>query len=219
VVATTHSPLIVGSMEPNEIWLFQRAPLKSALYGVVQLGAPQDGIRDIVVLGPEPEPEEDGSVERPQRRYRVLETTSLAVKDEEIVEIGSPLTVAEILAAQRIGVQPEGQRADQILTSPLFNLESTRDKRTTDLISEYTRLNAIDDPDESERENLAETAKELRIRVANPEEREAARTAYELIQDFAKDRLQTLPPEEQQKVLDEVKAQLTEAITGSRRPQ
>jgi hypothetical protein len=86
-------------------------------------------------------------------------------------------------------------------------------------MSAYTRLTALENPTEDERKDLAEVAAELHVRMATPQEKEAARMAYSLIHDFASERLKSLPPERRQEVLEEVKVQLTEAITGSRRPE
>jgi hypothetical protein len=78
-----------------------------------------------------------------------------------------------MLVAERTGVSQKGLRADQILTGPLFNLETTRDVETRNLVAEYKRLVAL-------------------VRMATPQEQEAARTAYSLIHDFATESLKNL---------------------------
>ena len=220
VIATTHSPLIVGSLTPREIWLVHRAPLKSEIYGVVQLRKADDGTQEIGIFGPEDDLE-DGQVgeKREERKYRVPASVELLVKNGDVVEERGPLTKTMMVVAERVAAGQEGWRADQILTGPLFNLETTRDPKTRDLMSAYTRLTTLESPTEDQKKELAEVAAELHVRTASPQEKEAARMAYSLIHEFANERLKSLPPERRQEVLDEVKVQLTEAITGSRRPE
>jgi hypothetical protein len=222
IIATTHSPLLVGSLKPEEVWLVHRAPLKSDIYGVARFEKAADDALEIVVLGPEDD-EEDGSqapAPREERRYRVPQGAKLRIKDGQVVEEGEPLTENDVqIIAETMNVTQEGRRADQILTGPLFNLETTRDPETERLLSEYTRLTASDGLSTEEENALAEVAGRLNVRIPAPLEKEAAQQAYRLIHDFASERLKALPPAERQDVLDEVKVQITESITGSRRPE
>jgi predicted ATPase len=221
VIATTHSPLLVGSLKPEEIWLVHRAPLRSEIYGVVHLETTDEGAgQEIVILGPEDDPDEgQPPAPREERRYRLPVGAELLVKEGEVVEDREPLTTKRVVVAERMPFGPEGFRVDQILTSPLFNLETTRDPDTSALMNEYSRLVAFENPTEDDRRALARVAGQLQIRVATPQEQETARLAFGLIQDFANERLRSLPPEERQKVLAEVKVQMTESITGSWRPE
>src|SRR5947208_3800527 len=50
VIATTHSPLLVGSLKPEEIWLVYRAPLSSEIYGMVHLEKADEGARREIVI-------------------------------------------------------------------------------------------------------------------------------------------------------------------------
>ncbi len=222
IIATTHSPLLVGSLKPEEIWLVHRAPLKSEIYGVVHIKeGSQEGLREIVVVGPEDDAEEGHAPSpREERHYLVSTTEELLVRNDEIVEEGEPLTKGNIrVEAERIQAKEPGWRADQILTSPLFELETTRDPETAQMLREYTHLTALEDPSESNQRRLVEIARHLQIRLATPQETLEARKAYDLIEDFAKDRLNDIPLDQRRKVLDEVRVQLQESITGSRRPQ
>jgi hypothetical protein len=219
VIATTHSPLLVGSLKPEEIWLLHRAPLRSEIYGVAHLQTTEDGGQEIVVIGPEEEPEEGRPPGQPQeRKYSVPAGTELLVKDDEVVEEREPLTKDVLLVAERIVYGQKSLRADQILTGPLFELETTRDPDTTNLLTEYTALMALEHPSGADKEKLAEVAADLQIRLASPQEQAAAQKAYDLIREYARERLKDLPPEKRRQVLAEVKMQLTESITGSRRP-
>jgi hypothetical protein len=121
VIATTHSPLLVGSMKSDEIWRVQRAPLKSEIYGVAHLQTGPDGTQEILILGPEDE----------QRLYRVPTTAELLIKDGDIVEEGEPLTKTPIFMAER-GEPIYGSSADQVLQSPYFALDSARPPEVAD---------------------------------------------------------------------------------------
>lgn len=214
IIATTHSPLLVGSLKPEEIWSVHRSPLKSEIDGVFHSENVTDGTREIVILGPEqkgrPGPEE--------RRYRLPAKTKLLVNVGDVVEEEEPLTEDNVrVIAERVGMSAEGWRADQILTSPLFELETTRDPETARLLNRYTDLTALQNPSRQQTEELADVAGELKIRMPNAHETEAAREAFELIKRFATESLKELEPEKQEAVLNEVKVQLTESITGSGR--
>jgi hypothetical protein len=216
VIATTHSPLMVGSLKNEEVWLVRSVPLKSEIYGVAHVRSQQDGSTEVVVTGPEPDREAGETGEREERRYTLPVNATLCIRDGEIVEAKEALTGNEVkIDAERLNIPLEGWRVDQILMLPYFGLQTTRDAGTTKLINEFTRLSAMPEPD---RQELERVAAELHIRAPEPHETEEAREAFRLIKDFANDRLQKLPPAEKEKVLAEAKVQLTESITGSRRP-
>jgi hypothetical protein len=219
VIATTHSPLLVESLKENEICLVREAPLKSEIYGVARVIRQIDGSVEVVVTGPEPDGKEGTPVKREDRRYRVPAGVELRIQDGEIVETHEALTAADVrITAERLNIPPSGWRVDQILTLPYFGLATTRDSKTAELIDEFTRLLAMSEPSKSDRDRLEEVAAQLRIRTPEPNETEAARQAAQLINDFAAQRLARLTPEEREKILAEVKVQMTESISGSRRP-
>lgn len=120
--------------------------------------------------------------------------------------------------AERPNESVKGWRVDQILTAPLFGLHTGRESETQRLLMTYMELAGRDDLNELERSQLLETAETLNVRLPEPEERKEARTAYELLESGMRDRLRSMTLEEQEKVLNEAKVQLQEAVTGSRRP-
>lgn len=152
-IATTHSPLIVGSMQPHEVFTLRRDP------------------------------------ETPNR-----------------------VTVEKVKQSFR------GWRADQILTGPLFNLESSREPDTRKLLMRYTQLAARDTLSEDEQIELRDAAQKLKIRLPSTAERNEARKASEMIRLTWKKQLKRMSDEERKKVLDEINVQMQEVVTGSRRP-
>ncbi len=122
---------------------------------------------------------------------------------------------------QQIEVEPEMAqgRADQVLTSELFGLTSSRDLETQELIKRYTELSARDNLSKPEKEELDKAADKLKIALPSPAERKEARVAYELIQDSLRQKIDSMPLEEKEQLIAEVKVQLQETITRSRRPQ
>lgn len=219
VIASTHSPLLVGSLKPEELWLVARSPIRTAIYGMAEVKT-EAGETVVTVIGPEEEASDGGFKPRDIRQYPIPPGVTVRVRDGEIVEVGEALTIEEAtVTAEHIGIYQKGSRVDQILTSPLFGLESTRDTETAKTIMEYSRLAAIENPTEEQKADLARYAAELKIRAPGEHEREAARKASELITDYAAERLGTLPEPAKREVLQEVKVQLLESLTGSKRPQ
>lgn len=121
-----------------------------------------------------------------------------------------------------IAQQPEssfkGWRVDQILTSPLFGLQTSRGSETERMLTRYTELTARDELDDDEQEEMRRAAEALRVRMPTPVERQEARAAYEVLESAMRDRLREMDPAERDKILSEAKVQLQEALTGSRRP-
>ncbi|HEY3840901.1 MAG TPA: AAA family ATPase [Bryobacteraceae bacterium] len=216
VIATTHSPLMVGSLKKEDIWLVHRVPLKSEIYGVARFASRPEGGTEVVVSGPEPDEDANPPQTRQERRYRIPEGAKLRIRDGDIVEAGEALTEDEVkIGAEHLDIPPEGWRVDQILMLPYFGLTSTRDSKTAELIQTYTKLASSPNPDEKK---LGEVAAQLQVRAPAPHETEAARQAFDLIREFARERLQKLPQDQREKVLAEAQVQLTESITGSKRP-
>ena len=113
-----------------------------------------------------------------------------------------------------------GFRADQILTSPLFRLQSTRDPQTRAAIETYTSLAWREERTLSaeERANLKQASDFLKIRLPSPGETEKARVAFETLQSALDERLRTMPEKKKAEIVEEIKVQLREGITESRRP-
>jgi predicted ATP-binding protein involved in virulence len=144
VIATTHSPLIVPSLERGEVFSLTRNP----------------------------------------------ETKKIDV--------------------EKISEDFRGYRADQVLTSRLFSLVTSRDKQTYKELMEYTQLAVETDLDEAQQNRLKELTAKLNVRIPLPWEREEARQTYELIKDALTQKIEEMDFENRGRILDEVKAQLLE---------
>jgi predicted ATPase len=120
------------------------------------------------------------------------------------------------VVAEHPAVDPKGWRVDQILTSLAFGLEGARDPDTQRDIRRYTELAAQDDPEDPD--ELASLARRLEVRLPTPIERAHARKAFEIMADFAESQLKALSADDRENVLAEIRVQLQESVTGSRRP-
>ena len=109
-------------------------------------------------------------------------------------------------------------RADQILTSPLFGLESSLAPDKLKKIKRYTELAAMDKWSAPQKKELELLAYELGIKLSSQHERAEARAAYNLIQYAINKKLQDMPAKTRKHIVDEMKVQLEEIVTGSRRP-
>jgi predicted ATP-binding protein involved in virulence len=109
----------------------------------------------------------------------------------------------------------KGWRADQILTGPLFDLDSSRDVDTERLLGCYTELVVKDKISGLEKRELEGIAKELRIRLPSSSEKKEAREAYSLLRESLEQQWNKKPIEEKRKILGELKIQLLEIMTGS----
>ena len=144
VIATTHSPLIVPSLEPGEVFSITRTPHTNRI-----------------------------DVEKITENF-------------------------------------QGYRADQILTSRLFSLVTSRDKQTYDELMEYTQLAVETTLDKPQQDRLNELSAKLKVRVPLPWEREEARQTYELIKDALTQKIEEMDFDSRGRILDEVRAQLLE---------
>jgi hypothetical protein len=215
VIATTHSPLLIGSLKKEEIWHVRKGPVKSRIDGIARVKPVKDGF-EIIVTGPEPDPDEESAKEREIQTVRIRAGLQLRVRDGELVQAGEALTTDDTeIGAERIAIPPEGWRADQILTLPYFGLETTRDAKTASMINDFTTLLTSGDP---QNEKIKRLAAQLAIRAPAPHESVEAREAFQMINDFYAEKLKSLDPDNRERILREVQAQLTESITGSRRP-
>jgi hypothetical protein len=135
---------------------------------------------------------------------------------EEILVFGRDEEDDRRVKVQRPPEDLKGWRIDQILTSLAFGLDGARDPETLRDLHRYTELAAEDEP--SAPQELAALAAKLRLRLPNEGERAAARKAFELFQGYARSQLEAMPAAERKAVTDEIKLQIQEGITGSRRP-
>jgi predicted ATP-binding protein involved in virulence len=165
----------------------------------------------------------------------VYQLGALFPKIQFIATTHSPLIVGGMAAGniQRLVRDQEGRviqmdnitdlmtagRVDQILTTPLFGLESARDALTAATLARYTELAAKDKLNAKEDEQLRKDAAFLKTRLPSPLERERSRKAFALLQSALDDHLSKLPEQEAKSLMDEVKVQIQESISGSRRPE
>jgi hypothetical protein len=153
-IATSHSPLVVGSRQPNEVFTLRRDHEKS---------------------------------------NRVL--------------------------VERMEEPFLGWRADQILTTPLFGLNSSRDINTQKLLVRYTELAALDKLSANEQQEMEKAARTLKIRMPSTSERKEARKAFEIILQTWQERMRHMSAVDRKKVLNEINMQIQEMITGSEIPR
>lgn len=111
---------------------------------------------------------------------------------------------------EKISEDYRGYRADQILTSRLFSLLTSRDKATHDELMEYTQLAVATSLDEAKQNRLEELGAKLKMRLPLPWEREQARQTYDLIRDALTQKIEEMDYDNRGRILDEVKAQLLE---------
>ena len=141
IVATTHSPFIVGNLRPDELYHLRRQP----------------------GLG---------------------------------------------VTAERIKMSHRGWRADQILTGPAFDMYSTRDEATKQLMKEYTDLLGTREPTKEQRDRLQGLSHQLEGIVPSYAETETARQAEQLVEEWLYERIGDLSSAEQANVLAEVRMYL-----------
>ena len=141
VVASTHSPLVVGNLQPSELNHLRR-------------------------------------------------------------HSGSGVTV------ERIEQSFRGWRADQILTGPAFDLDSSRDPATGELMREYRELLTHPDPSRTQGVRIREIAAHLEGVVPSHQETQTARRAEELVEEWMVGRLGDLSSDEQERVMQEARLYL-----------
>ncbi len=102
----------------------------------------------------------------------------------------------------------KGWRADQILTGPLFGLESTRDLSTKHQMDEYARLLGLPKRSPKEKKRLHELESLLEETIPSSGETQVEREAFQMIETTMDTYLNSQPPEKREKILDEIKRQL-----------
>jgi len=155
-IVSTHSPLVILGLEPDEIFVANRAEIEESAERKIIIKKPQIDLR----------------------RWR----------------------------------------ADQVLTSPIFNLTSTIDPKIHKAIERYTELSTLDKISVEEKKELEQVTSLLNISPPSPLEKEEARLVFEKLEDALNEQLENLPVDKQKRMLKEAKAQIQESITGSRRP-
>ncbi len=109
--------------------------------------------------------------------------------------------------------------ANQVLTSPLFDLGSTVAPEMQQAQADYVALVWRTNLSPEEQTRLDAAAELLKVRQPLAMEREEARLAYQLIQDTLTEKIKKMPAEKQQKILNEARVQMLENVTGSRRSE
>jgi hypothetical protein len=102
----------------------------------------------------------------------------------------------------------KGWRADQILTGPLFGLESTRDLSTQQKLEQYTQLLESAELTPQQEKKLRELEKELGSLIPSAGETETQREAFRMIEETMQAYLEKQTPAKKRKLLDELKRQL-----------
>ena len=111
-----------------------------------------------------------------------------------------------------------GWSVAQIVTHPFFGLPGSRDLDTVNAVDRYTDLVLKDARTPEEETQLAQLANQLQLRPPSEHEREEARKAYALIEDYAQQQLAALSDQDKETLRRELEAQVQEGITGSARP-
>lgn len=140
-------------------------------------------------------------------------------KPHEVFTLRREQETGNHVLVERVKEPFQGWRADQILTGPLFGLQSTRDRDTQKLLERYTKLAILDKLSPAEQKELIEAAQILKIRLPSSAERKEAREAFRILQQNWREQLKNLPPGERKKILGEIKLQMQEMITGSESPR
>ena len=110
-----------------------------------------------------------------------------------------------------------GMRADQILTSPLFGLEATRDPKIQAKLQRYNDLASRQNFTSVEQEEFDGLVNDPDLhlsRAPSAEEREEARVAAGLIREYFDAQIVKMDPTLQRRLMDEIQAQMLEAKSG-----
>jgi hypothetical protein len=113
----------------------------------------------------------------------------------------------------------QGWRADQILTSSLFGLETTRDVVTQNTLYRYKELLLKEKPSGIEESELRQLGDQLRVKIPSTHERMEARDAYKIILANTESQWQNKSPEEKAKILREIELELQRVIAGAEIPK
>ncbi len=100
-----------------------------------------------------------------------------------------------------LGEEETVGRADQVLTSRLFGMETTRDKRTQEQIGRYQALLGKDSRSVKEEEQFRELQKDLQFRVSVPQEGPVERRAQELLLALMRSQIGGDEPEAQEALM------------------
>ena len=113
------------------------------------------------------------------------------------------------VVAEKIEMPFEGWRADQILTGPAFDLDTTVDRTTAAKLKEYRHLQSTANQSAEQQERLGKLARELGATLPRPQETADQREAVSLLEEWLDERLRNaMTPEQRERLTIEVRAEL-----------
>lgn len=199
--------------------------LISRLEEIEQTGSRRDGHAGLLLV------DEIDAHLHPSWQRQIIDAARSEFADVQfVVTTHSPLVVGSMsegklwrlfrdeeqrVCSEEFSARFRGWRADQILTSPLFDTD-VRDPDTERLLEDYADLAALDEPSDEQEGTLREVAAELDVRLPNPEQKEDARRARDLIKHAAAAEIEAMPQAERDRILKELQVQVQEAIVDSR---
>ncbi len=101
-----------------------------------------------------------------------------------------------------------GWRADQILTSPIFGLKTSRDKKNQEMLEEYKTLISLTTLTQAQEEKLAYLRGTISDTLPAAGETETQREAFRIIEETMDDYFNKQTPERKRELRDEIKRQL-----------
>jgi hypothetical protein len=110
-----------------------------------------------------------------------------------------------MIEAERLDTSFRGWRADQILTGPAFDLDTTIDEDTENLLSEYTRLLGNTNRNQAEQARFLEIEARIEQRVPGHLQTPAEREAYGLMQEWLVERVASQPAGRKEAILREAR--------------
>jgi putative AbiEii toxin of type IV toxin-antitoxin system/SIR2-like protein len=109
----------------------------------------------------------------------------------------------DAVVAERNEQRFEGWRADQVLTSAAFRLDTTIDRHTAARLEDYRQRQSDPDATDEQREETEQLGAELGRTIPRPQETEIERNAAKLLDEFLDWRLRQIPREERLKLIEE----------------
>jgi hypothetical protein len=120
------------------------------------------------------------------------------------------------VAAHQIGQSFQGWRADQILTSFLFGLDTSQDEETANRLRKYRTLALRPNLSPDEEIEMRELGETLSILIPGREERQEAREATRLFEDALDDLASKKPADYFRRIQDELLIKIQNSIVTSK---
>ena len=108
------------------------------------------------------------------------------------------------IGLERMDSSFQGWRADQVLTGPAFQLETTLGYKTRRLQDEYAELLGKSRRSKAEEKRFQQLAGELEQAIPSHPESEERRLAFDLLDEWLQERVKDLPEERKKKIRKEV---------------